>query len=206
MTAEKTTPTTDFYQNHYESYFKRTVSINPSSFLLPFVKALPQNSSILDIGCGSGRDLLWLKKQGFYLTGFDQSQGLVRLAARHSRCEVIAGDFETYDFSPFSYDAILAAGSLVHVPHARLAAVIQNIRKALESCGIFYVSLKQGQGTRTDAFGRIFYLWQEHDLAEIFSRLNFSVLKTSNTKSVLNSKDPWLGFVLRAMERNNYPI
>ncbi len=198
MTAEKPSPVTDFYQNHYELYFKRTVSIDPSSFLLPFVKALPQNVSILDIGCGSGRDLLWLKNQGFYVTGFDHSPDLVRLAARHSRCEVIAGDFETYDFSPFSYDAILASGSLVHIPHDRLAPVIQHIRKALEPGGIFYISLKQGKGTRTDAFGRIFYLWQERDLAEIFSRLNFRVLKTTNTKSVLNSKDPWLGFVLKS--------
>lgn len=198
MTAEKPPPMTDFYQNHYEMYFKQTVSIDPSLFLKPFVKVLPQNASILDIGCGSGRDLLWLKKHGFYTTGFEQSQGLARLAARHSRCEIIAGNFETYDFSPFSYDAILASGSLVHVPHDRLELVIQNIRKALDPGGIFYVSLKQGKGTKTDAFGRIFYLWQEPDLAEIFSRLNFRVLNTSNTKSVLNSKDPWLGFVLKS--------
>lgn len=190
---------TDFYQANCDMYFRRTVCVDPASFLMPFARALPEDATVLDMGCGSGRDLLWLKNRGFSPTGFERSPGLARLAATHSGCRVIQGDFETYDFSALSFDAILASGALVHIPHHRLAFVLQNIAKALKPGGIFYISLKQGQGETTDGFGRIFYLWQASDFEDIFKNLRFRVRHTSNTASVLNSKDAWLGFVLEAL-------
>jgi SAM-dependent methyltransferase len=191
----------EFYQDNYKDYHKRTFTVDSSVFLNPFVNILPKNASILDIGCGSGRDLLWLKKQGFYVTGFEQSKGLAQLAKRHAACEIIVGDFEIYDFSPFSFDAILASGSLVHVPHDRLIHALKNIKKALEPGGIFYISLKQGDRTKTDHTNRTFCLWQDRDLRPLFSNLNFEILHFSNSKSVLNSKDPWLGYVLKCKNR-----
>jgi SAM-dependent methyltransferase len=188
----------DYYQNNCAEYYKRTVSVDPSSFLSPFVNAIPKGCSILDIGCGSGRDLLWLKNQCFQVTGFEISKGLAQLARIHSGCEVIGGDFETYDFSRLAFDAILASGSLVHVAHERLANVMRNIKQALVTGGFFYVSLKEGKNTYQDKTGRIFYLWQDSDLRNLFSKLSFKVLIFSSSLSVLNSKDPWLGYVLKA--------
>ena len=187
----------DFYHHHADAYFKRTVSVDPSAFLMPFVRALPENATVLDIGCGSGRDLLWLKNRGFSPAGLERSPGLAGLAAAHSGCEVISGDFETHDFSSHLFDAILASGALVHVPHYRLAGVLENITRALTPGGIFYVSLKEGQGAKSDNSGRTFYLWQAPDLIQLFENLGFRVRHQSNTTSVLNSRDPWLGFVLR---------
>jgi len=188
----------DYYQNNFIEYHKRTFSVDPSSFLTLFISAIPEGCSILDIGCGSGRDLLWLKNQGFYVTGFELSKGLADLARTHSGCEVIEGDFETYDFSSLSFDAILASGSLVHLSHDRLANVMQNIKQAIIAGGFFYVSLKEGNNTFQDKTGRIFYLWQDSDLRNLFSKLNFKVLHFSSSLSVMNSKDPWLGYVLKA--------
>ena len=39
---------------------------------------------VLDIGCGSGRDLKWLRERGFSVTGFERSKGLAALARRHA--------------------------------------------------------------------------------------------------------------------------
>jgi SAM-dependent methyltransferase len=188
----------EYYQNNYIEYHKRTFSIDPSLFLKPFVSAIPEGASILDIGCGSGRDLLWLKNQGFHVTGFEFSEGLAELARQHSGCEVIEGDFETYDFSSLSLEAILASGSLVHIPHDRFFDVLMNIKQAIIAGGFFYVSLKEGKNTFQDKTGRIFYLWQDEDLRNIFSKLNFKMLSFSKSRSVMNSKDPWLGYVLKA--------
>ncbi|MBC2717465.1 MAG: class I SAM-dependent methyltransferase [Desulfobacteraceae bacterium] len=187
----------NYYQTNFKAYHKRTFSVDPALFLNPFVNNLPQKASVLDIGCGSGRDLLWLKNQGFQVTGFEQSPGLADLAAKHAACEVIEGDFETFDFTPFSFDAILASGSLVHVPHNRLPQVLGNIKLSLNQNGIFYISLKQGESFRTDQTQRIFYLWQGTELKEIFSALNLDIIHLSNTESVMNSKDLWLGYVLK---------
>jgi len=39
------------------------------------------------VGCGSGRDLLWMKKQDFDVIGFERSPGLAELARENAGCE-----------------------------------------------------------------------------------------------------------------------
>ena len=62
----------DYYHNNYKQFFDQTVDIDPSLFLSSFVNIIPSKISILDVGSGSGRDLLWLKNQGFNVTGFER--------------------------------------------------------------------------------------------------------------------------------------
>ena len=85
----------DFYQENFKAYHQKTFSIDPSSFLEPLARRLPAEAFILDVGCGSGRDLLWMKKRGFDVIGFERSPGLAELARDNVGCEVIEGDFET---------------------------------------------------------------------------------------------------------------
>jgi len=70
----------DFYQENYKSYHEKTFLIDPSSFLEPLARRLPPEAFILDVGCGSGRDLVWMKKRGFEVIGFERSPGLAELA------------------------------------------------------------------------------------------------------------------------------
>ena len=109
----------DFYSKNYKQYHERTFSVDPSPFLSPFIRALPKGASILDVGCGSGRDLLWLKKRGFKVAGLERSAGLAELARKNSGCEVLECDFETFDFSQLSFDAVISSGSLVHISHEK---------------------------------------------------------------------------------------
>jgi len=187
----------DYYKENYKEYFDRTFSLDPSSFLSPVAERLSGGVMVLDVGCGSGRDLLWFKKKGFEVIGFEGSAGLAELAREHSGVEVIEGDFDTYDFSFISADAIIASGSLVHVQHERLADILQNIVQALEKHGIFYISLKQGEKTKIDDLGRPFYYWKDEELREIFESLNFKVLDSYQNKSIANSDDVWLSYILR---------
>lgn len=197
----------DYYQKNYREYHKRTFSIDPSSYLEPFAGQLAPRCRILDIGCGSGRDLLWLKGKGFQVTGFERSPGLAGIARKMTECTVIEGNFESYDFSGLSADAILASGSLVHLPHHRLSQVIQNLLKSTQGSGKgppdsdqpqahLYISLKEGNGKWTDKKGRVFYLWQPEELSVIFENIGFSVLAFSRTESAMGTGEIWLGYVL----------
>jgi len=150
---------------------------------------------VLDVGCGSGRDLLWLKNLGFKAIGFERSKGLAQLARENSGCEVLEGDFEVFDFSSLSFEAALASGSLVHIPHDNLSSVLINITKSLPSA-IAYISLKEGVKTKVADDGRIFYLWHDDNLRTLFKNNGFEVIASSISESVVNSKDVWLGYVL----------
>jgi len=61
---------TDYYHKNFKEYFQKTFSLDPSSYLSVFTGILTPGSEILDIGCGSGRDLLWLTRRGFNAVGF----------------------------------------------------------------------------------------------------------------------------------------
>ena len=187
----------DFYKENPKEYFDRTFSLDPSSFLAPVAERLSSGAMVLDVGCGSGRDLLWFKNKGFEVVGFERSAGLAELAREHSGVEVIEGDFETYDFSSISVDAIIASGSLVHVQHEQLADILHNIVQVLEKHGIFYVSLKQGEGTKSDDLGRPFYFWKDDKLRQVFESLDFKVIDFFQNKSIANSDDVWLSYILR---------
>lgn len=187
----------NFYQENSRLYFSRTVAVDPAPFLTPFVRHLKTSATVLDIGCGSGRDLLWLKERGFRPTGLERAAGLAELAGDYSGCNVIVGDFESFDFTSLAVDAVMACGSLVHIPHERLAALISRILTALAGSGIVYISLKQGQGMKTDRFGRVFYLWEQGRLDDIWCQAGLSVISLSCGQSVLNSTDNWLAYVLK---------
>ena len=196
----------DYYQENYAAYHEKTFSIDPSSFLEPFASRLAKDSLVLDLGCGSGRDLLWLKKRGFSVVGFERSEGLARLARENADCEVMDGDFETYDFSSLSVEAILASGSFVHLPHSRLPGVLKNVQRALgrpaKNRSLVYISLKKGRGEMTSNDGRVFYLWQDRDLRTLFSRQGLFVLDFLPSESLMGTGEVWLGYVLELNERD----
>jgi SAM-dependent methyltransferase len=189
---------TDYYRTHYQDYFNRTRSLDPSEFLMPLVNRLKEGATVLDVGCGSGRDLSWLKQQGFQSQGFERSPGLAWLAREASGCEVIEGDFETCDFSGFSVDAILLVTSLVHLPHHRFKAAMVNIMKALQPEGWVLLSLKQGVGFRIDDDGRTFYLWTESELETALSGTNLAIIESTITLSVKNREEAIISMLLRS--------
>ncbi len=194
----------DYYQKHHLEYCRKTAALG-SVFLQPLEKHLVPECRILDVGCGSGRDLLWLKKKGFAPTGFERSPGLAAFARKLSDCPVIAGDFTTYDFASISTDAVLMSGSLVHIPPERTAGVLADILKALHGDRhirkIVYLSLKAGSGTYNDPDGRVFYLWKEGDLRRLLKKMGLNILEFSESPSADGKGKTWLGYVMEYRNR-----
>jgi SAM-dependent methyltransferase len=189
-------PMTDYYQKHYAAYHEKTFVIDPSSFLEPLERRLFPGCRILDIGCGSGRDMLWFKNRGFEVTGIERSPGLAELARRDTGCSVIESDFQDYEFSKLKTDAVLLVASLVHVPHENFKAVFRRVTSGLEKGGKVLVTLKQGEGIASDENGRVFYLWQDESLRPIFIGLEFVALDFFRQASKVNANDTWLSYVL----------
>jgi len=193
---------TDFYEKKYAAYHKRTFLIDPTPWLEPLAARLARGSRILDVGCGSGRDLAWLKKRGYVVTGFERSSGLATLARENAGCEVIEGDFATFDFLDMAMDVIAMSGALVHLPYADFQGVFQNIIGALANrpgppfAPLISISLKEGRGVYRDPDGRTFYLWQDKALRKIFSICGFIVLDFKRRPSALGSGDIWLSYLL----------
>ncbi len=191
---------TDFYEANCEDYFHSTVDIEPSSFLYPLTDILLPGAKVLDIGCGSGRDLYWLSERGFQPTGFERSPNLAAMARKHSHCPVIEGDFCSYDFSSLQFDALVLVGALVHLSKPELPAIFRSICQALVHPGCVLLTLKEGNGSKTFKDGRVFTLWSREELESIFAGINLEIVRFTRSTSKLRIDDMWLGYVLRLVD------
>jgi SAM-dependent methyltransferase len=185
-----------YYNEYARAYFDKTSALDSSFFLTPFISTLDINSSVLDLGCGSGRDLLWLKTMGFRPIGFERSPVLAQMARDHSGCPVVEGDFESYDFFSFQVNALLFSASLVHIPHTRVGSVLDNALYALAGQGTVYISLKEGEGVSYDGDSRRFFLWKDGDIRMIFKELGLMVVDFRSTRSVRGADETWLSYTL----------
>ena len=188
---------TSYYDDHYQEYFDNTFFVDPSGFLGLLSKYLKTGATILDVGCGSGRDIAWLKSRGFNPLGFERSSGLAELARRNSGCDVIEGDFETFDFGQTMVDVILLVTALVHVPRKRFSVVLENIRNGLNRGGWMLLSVKEGVGIDEDEKGRRFYLWQRDELETVLVGMGFQIIETNIVKSVLNNNESIISILMQ---------
>ena len=187
----------DYYQHHYQVYHDRTFWVDPSSFLTPLTIHLKSGNTVVDVGCGSGRDILWLKSRGYDVIGLERSSGLAGLARAHTACRIIEADFETYDFSKLSADALVLIGALVHLSRPKFPKVFNAICQALKKSGSLLITMKQGKGFEADPDGRRFYLWQDEDLRKVFQSQNLPVIDFFRQPSKIKPNETWLGYLLQ---------
>lgn len=186
-----------YYRTNAETYHKETAHVDPASFLEPLRRCLPPGATVVDVGCGSGRDLLWLRQRAVTAIGIDKSPELAELARRHSGCRVIVADFERFDFTTLPCDALLLVAALVHLPHNRLLPCLKRILAGLKPGGMVALSLKQGRGLQQSADGRIFFLWQQSDLTPTLHQAGLSVVSFARQGSLLGNRDVWLSYLLK---------
>lgn len=137
-----------------------------------------------------------MKKLGFHPIGIDQSIELAQLAQKHSGCQVIHGDYRTYDFTGFQCKGIMFSASLVHTPYDHVGTAVNNALKAIESKGFIYISLKKGQGPMTDNSQRQFYLWENGDALMLFESIGLKLIDFRESASLRLQHETWLSYTL----------
>ena len=96
--------------------------------------------SILDLGCGPGRDLAAFAAMGHTAIGLDGSAEFVAMARSFSGCEVWRQDFLRLDLPGERFDAVFANASLFHVPARELPRVLRELRATLKPRGVLFSS------------------------------------------------------------------
>lgn len=139
--------TIDYYNQNADQFFTATYDVDMTSLYKIFLHYLPDNASILDLGCGSGRDSLAFKNFGYQVNAVDSSKELVEKARQLTGLPVRLENF--YELSELNqYDGVWACASLLHCERKRLPEVLEKILKALKVNGICYMSFKYGAGDR----------------------------------------------------------
>jgi SAM-dependent methyltransferase len=99
--------------------------------------------TILDFGCGPGRDLTTLAGLGHTAIGLEGAAEFVAMA-RQSGCEVWQQDFLKLELPAERFDGIFANASLFHVPSQELPRVLRQLNAALKRGGVLFSSNPRG--------------------------------------------------------------
>ena len=166
--------TSNYYNQHAQSFFENTYQVEMESLYTPFLRYLPEQAFILDLGCGSGRDTLAFKKKGYQVEAIDYSAELVKKARELTNIEVRQQSF--YDLAENNkYDGIWACASLLHCERDRLTEVLGLIFKALKLNGVCYMSFKYGNTDR-EKEGRSFTDLNEQQAHELIKQIDQALL------------------------------
>ena len=84
--------------------------------------------SILDLGCGPGRDLVTFRDLGHEAIGVDGAARFVEMARAHSGCEVWQQNLLALALPEARFDGIFANAVLQHVPASELPRVLVELR------------------------------------------------------------------------------
>ncbi|RMF55463.1 class I SAM-dependent methyltransferase [Candidatus Woesearchaeota archaeon] len=134
------------YDKFAEHYANHTFEIIPQYNLYQFINFL-KGRNVLDVGCGSGRDIKYLVEEGFNVIGIDASENMVRQAKKNAK----KGRFMVMDieaklgFADESVDGIWCCDSLTHVQKKNIQKVIKEFYRVLKKDGVLFVSVREGE-------------------------------------------------------------
>ena len=157
--------TLSYYDDNAKKFFDGTVNINMTVLYAPFLTYMPTYASILDAGCGSGRDTLYFAKRGYKVTAFDNSPAIVKMATKLTGQEVLLLSFQELQFES-QFNGVWACSSLLHVPLDEMNDVLFRLSKAMKVDGVLYTSFKYGTGEH-DRNGRLFVDLDEEGFDEL---------------------------------------
>lgn len=186
----------NYYDKHANDFIKDTMYCDMSSIYQFFEQYLFDVKTILDVGFGSGRDMLYFKNKGFDVYGIDPSIEMCRNAIKLGLGNIYNTNTTEMNLNK-EFDAIWACASLLHIPSNELNNAFINCSKHLKKNGIMYCSFKHGdfEGERN---GRYFTDMTLDKLYQYLESTKLECLDSIITEDVREDKTTkWLNVILR---------
>lgn len=128
--------------------------------VVDFVRTIPPNSKILDVGCGTGYPISdYLSSKGFKVTGIDISNKMIERAnsLKLENAEFYTSGLLEYESSDL-FDAVIAFDSLWHIPFKRQEEIYRKLSYLLKKDGVLLFTHGKNESELTNKmFGKEVY-------------------------------------------------
>ena len=129
---------------HTEGYYW---GLSPNNLCYEIMRLKPPTKlyKVLDIGCGEGKDAVFLARNGYSVTAFDISeQGLSKARELADHCGVKI-DFFKADIRNFrletDFDIIFSSGVFHYIPQEQRSSVIESLKEHTTSNGLNVINV-----------------------------------------------------------------
>lgn len=142
-----------YYQLNSDSYIQDSQSFNMNSFYNFVEPLLNKKDNILDIGFGSGRDMLYFKSKGFNIKGIDNCSNFVEYGLKLG-LNVSKETLPNLNLEE-KFDLIYSVGVIFHLNKEDRLKLFNNIKKLLKNNGklvLSYNTLDRTSDTEREFF------------------------------------------------------
>ena len=193
--------TLEHYNQRAEDFWQGTRDHDVSQNIHALLQHIEAEApfSILDFGCGPGRDLKALGALGHVAVGLEGAANLAVMARVHSGAEVWQQDFLSLDLPPGRFDGVFANAALFHVPSQELPRVLLQLRATLKPRGVLFTSNPHGRNEEGWSRGRYgayhdLEAWRRYLSGAGFVELAYYY----RPPGVPHEQQPWLASVWRS--------
>ena len=186
----------DYYKKNSLEYINKTKNVDMSNELNDFLKYIPKDASILDLGFGSARDSLFFISKGYDVYCLDPTKAFCdnAIALGISKERVFNIPSQEMEFKNM-FNGIWASASLLHINSEELKVVLHKIYASLKSDGYLYASFKYGEfeGERDNRF---YNDMTKEKFINLLKGTNLELVATWIQEDKLNRENKWINFIV----------
>lgn len=136
---------TPFWEESYKDDNIYAFGKEPNNSIIEFMNLLDKSWDVLDVGCGDGKNALYLAQLGFKVDAFDLSENAISKLKRIAKSEQIyinawVGDLCKFSFTK-PYDLIFSFGTLHFIEKCYWRNFIINAKENTNIGGVHIIQL-----------------------------------------------------------------
>jgi len=200
--------TTNRMQATYDQIAEEFANVNanlPPELLIAaeqFLNITQPGAFVLDLGCGTGRDMAWFESQGATAIGSDFSAGMLAQARRRARGGLVQADMRRLPFQTARFQGVWCCAALLHLPKADVPRALAEVHRGLNPGGVLFLAVQEGMGEgweRTTRYGapseRLFARYRAEEMTALLVEGGFALRDhTANSAGARH----WLNFMVTA--------
>lgn len=183
------------YSKDAYDYYASTISLAPGEDLVEFKAVIKSGGVVCDIGCGSGRDSIYLIKNGFRVFSTEPSKDLANLARNYPYIFVKEESILDMNYSS-QFDAVWCSAVLQHIPKEELENVIQRISRMLNRKGYVYISYRITATLIEKVIGSV-NIHDQKIVTDLLEKFNFEILSRKESVSSLDGVNRFVSYMAK---------
>jgi len=195
--------TINYYEKNANSLISRYESADISDLQDFLINTFTKESQLLEIGCGSGRDAMFMTKHNYNIIGIDGSSNMIE-EAKNIHPELLGKLFQKILPNDLQFDrefdGIYSIATLMHLTKTDIKKTILKIYNLLNQNGKFLMSISLFRDdidkNGFDEKGRFFLVLNFEEWIKICEDSGFKIIETKRNKDGLNRNGiEWLTLV-----------